>query len=625
MCGICGLVGSARERELGPMLELMEHRGPDDLGTFVSPHASIGARRLAIVDVPGGHQPALSEDGQIAAVLNGEIYNHVELRAALERRGHRLGSRSDTEVLPHLYEEYGPSLTSLLEGMFALAIWDERARRLVLARDRAGEKPLLYARTPSGLVFASELRALLAHPDVAHDIHPEALRLYLVLQYVPGPKTIVRGVSKLPPGHRLVAERGTDRVERYWDVAPSSPAHYRSRPGAVRELRSLLENAVASQMRADVPLGALLSGGIDSAGIVALMSQVCEGEQPRTFTVGFEDARVDARPAARVVAEHCRTRHTELVVGPPSFEQLAEMVLRLDEPVGDQAALPTFLIAKLASEHVTVVLTGEGSDELFGGYPRYGWFRLAERMTRTPGTVARAVHKLARAAALTAPQDRYVDLLLAPRSALARHVAWTRVFSEQEIDDLLLAPYRGAAGAEAVAHLEGVVAPWSDRPPLEQAMYLDLKTWLVDDILTKADRMSMAASIEARAPYLDRRVMELATSLPPEARLRGRPTKALLRAALSDLLPQEALGRRKQAFAVPVAGWLVERLGQPLRELLLASDAATAEVLDRAAVTRLLSSTGPRAARQLWSLGVLELWSRQLQAVTAGGVATGSL
>jgi asparagine synthase (glutamine-hydrolysing) len=607
MCGICGFLGPPRPGLLDDMLAVLAHRGPDDIGSFLSSGASVGARRLAIIDVRGGRQPALSEDGSIAAVLNGEIYNYRELRALLERRGHSFRSASDTEVLPHLYEEFGAELVALLRGMFAIGIWDDRCNRLVLARDRAGEKPLLYARTNEGLVFASELKALLAHSGVVRDLDPEALALYLQLQYVPGPETLVASVRKLPAGHRLIAEGGRIEVDRYWDVVPSDPSYFRSLTGAAEELRALLEDSVRSQIHADRPVGALLSGGIDSAGIVSLMSRVSD-EPPQTFTVGFEEESFDERPRARMLAKAVGARHTELVVGPPSFEDLERFVWHLDEPLADQAALPTYLIAGVASEHVTVVLTGEGSDELFGGYPRYRWFQLAERLKALPGPLREPIRR----AAARLGQERKANLMLGQQPPLDRHVAWTSVFGGDELEDLLAPELARASTARAVDRLSASLDGWRDRAPLEQAMYLDFKTWLADDILTKSDRMSMAWSIEARAPYLDHRVIEFATSLPPTARVHGLETKPLLRAALAPLVPPEVLRRSKQAFVVPVERWLRGQLAEPLRELLLSRDAETREFVRPEAVALLLNKEGREAGRRVWALAILELWLRQV-------------
>jgi asparagine synthase (glutamine-hydrolysing) len=445
--------------------------------------------------------------------------------------------------------------------------------------------------------------------------------MYLTLQYVPGGGTMVAGVERLPAGHLLVEENGRHRIERYWDLVPGTEAHARSRAGVVHELRERLEDAVQAQMHADVPVGALLSGGVDSAGIVALMRHV-SGAAPRTFTVGFEHAPFDEREPARNLARALGADHTELVVGPPTLAELERFAWHLDEPVADQAALPTYLIAQVASEHVKVVLTGEGSDELFGGYPRYGWFRRAERLALLPQPLRAA----AAAVASRSGRGREAALLLGSQDALERHVAWTHIFGRQDAERLLEPEVAGNGFDETSTLFSGLLEGWRDRPTVEQMMYLDFKTWLPDDILTKADRMTMAASIEARAPYLDQRVIEFAGSLPVGERLRGRGTKALLRAALADLLPDSALRRRKASFRVPVELWLGERLRQTFGELLLDPGAATAPYLRRAETERLVEADGRApGSRQLWSLVVLELWLKGVYStrpVVADRVAT---
>lgn len=612
MCGICGFTGPAKPSLVSAMLGQLHHRGPDDEGLFATPGCTLGIRRLAIIDVAGGHQPVLNEDERVGAVLNGEIYNYRELRKVLERRGHRFRSASDAEVLPHLYEEYGAGLFSLLRGMFAIAIWDDRSERLLLARDRAGEKPLLYARTGAGVVFASELKALLAHPDISGELNPRAVRLYLALQYVPGPDTILRDVAKLPAGHMLIVERGDVRVEQYWDAPPSTEAHFRSWQGAVEELRALLEDAVSAQLHADVPVGALLSGGVDSAGIVGLMARKGRDEPPRTFTVGFSDIGDDERPRAREIARALGTNHTELTVEPPTFSDLTRFVWHLDEPIGDQAALPTYLIARVASEHVKVVLTGEGADELFGGYPRYRWLALAARLESLPRPVRAGSATIARQIAALVGLKRETDLLLTPRSTVERQLAWINVFTDREIDHLLEPGFGGFASNEAASQMSRVLESHGPGSAVDLVMYLDLKTWLVDDILTKADRMSMSASIEARAPYLDQHVIEFATSLPAEVRLKGPRTKALLRAALADILPETVLARGKRAFRVPVHSWLAANSLPAVHEALLSTDAMTRAFLRPGALPQLLRRNDRVAAQQIWSLAILELWMRGL-------------
>jgi asparagine synthase (glutamine-hydrolysing) len=615
MCGICGHVGPPRPELVARMLSLLEHRGPDDEGVHSTDDATIAVRRLAIIDPAGGHQPALSEDTQIAAVLNGELYNYRDLRDLLERKGHRFRSESDTEILPHLYEEFGVEFLSLLRGMFALAVWDGRERRLLLARDRAGEKPLLYAEPTSGLVFASELTALLEIEDLSRELDATGLRLYLQLHYVPGARTILAGVRRLPAGHRLVADSRGIRVERYWDLVPSDASYFVSREGAAQELRVLLERAVAAQLHADRPIGALLSGGIDSAGIVALMARAAV-DRPRTFTVGFEDASFDERPQARRIAAALQTNHTELLVEKPTFEDLEQIIRSLDEPIGDQAAVPTYLIARVASEYVTVVLTGEGGDELFGGYPRYRWYALAEHLQSLPGPLRAA----ARIALERSGRAREAKLLLGAMSPLARHLAWTRVIAPAEIDELLHPEFAAEDRDDALDHLESSLGAWSGTTSLEQALVADFKTWLPDDILTKADRMTMASSIEARAPYLDSAVIEFASALPASARVRGRTTKPLLREALRGALPEEFLGRTKHAFRVPVEGWIEGHLAAPLRELLLDRDAATGSIFRKEAIVRLLDERGREAGRRIWTVAVLELWLKTVLASTSGAL-----
>jgi asparagine synthase (glutamine-hydrolysing) len=513
-------------------------------------------------------------------------------------------------VLPHLYEEFGKELTALLRGMFAIAIWDDRRRRLLLARDRAGEKPLYYAGTREGFAFGSELKAVLAHPGIDRELDPEAVALYLQLQYVPGPSTMVASVRKLLPGHRLVSEGRKFAVERYWDVVPSEPSYFRSPEGAAEELRGLLESSVRSQIHADRPVGALLSGGLDSAGIVSLMAREMD-EPPHTFTVAFEDVAFDERVHARRLANSVGARHTELVVRPPSFEDLERLVWHLDEPVGDQAALPTYLIARVASEHVTVVLTGEGGDELFGGYPRYNWFRVADWLEIVPARW----REVLLAVSQRLGGGRETDLLLRPRSSLERHVAWTRVFGAAEVDRLLVPDLVRGPAVRAEDRFRTFLDGWDRRSPLEQAMYLDLKTWLVDDILTKADRMSMAWSIEARAPYLDHRVIEFATSLPPTARVRGLETKPLLRRALAPVVPPSSLRRPKTAFRVPVEQWLGSQLAEPLHQILLASDSKIGEILRPGVAAGVLREEGREGGRRIWALAVLELWLRQIAGI----------
>lgn len=612
MCGICGFTGAAPTGSIDAMLARLRHRGPDDEGRFSSAHATLGARRLAVIDVADGHQPTANEDESVHAVFNGEIYNHRSLRRMLAERGHQFRSGTDTEILPHLFEEFGPAFVGLLRGMFAVAVWDARTETLLLARDRAGEKPLFYTPIPGGLAFASEMRSLLANPRVGRTIDAGTVAAYLTLGYVPGPRTPIAEVRRLPPAHTLLANGGEVRISAYWEPMPSAPQYAVSRDGAPRQLRCLLEAAVREQIEADVPVGALLSGGIDSAAIVALMAQV-GSHRPRTFTVGFAESDFDERAAAAAVASHVGSDHTEVVVGQPDAEELRTLVSALDEPIGDQAALPTLLIAREARRHVTVVLTGEGSDELFAGYPRYRWFDAATRLAALPAvlrsTVSSATGQLAPAA-----RQRQLDLLLAPRGWLERYLDWIGIFSAADVAGIVRPELLSGDGRlDAPAHLGALAERWPGASPVERTMLLDLSTWLADDLLVKADRMSMAVALEARAPYLDHRVIQFATSLPPAMRIGRRGTKWLLREAVADLLPEQTLRRRKQAFRVPVDIWLGQRLAPVMRELLMASDARTDQFLRPSARDRVLARAGREAGRQVWALGILELWLRSLE------------
>jgi asparagine synthase (glutamine-hydrolysing) len=619
MCGICGFVGERSPGLLERMLGRLEHRGPDDVGHHVDPTVSIGVRRLAIIDVGGGRQPAASEAHNVTAVLNGEIYNYRELRTLLGNRGHSFGSQSDTEVLPHLYEEFGPQMTSLLRGMFAFAIWDSDLGRLLVARDRAGEKPLLYAMTRRGVSFASELKALMCDGGVGDDLDPVSLRHYLTLQYVPGPRTILSGVRKLPPGHYMTysLRDGLD-VRPYWELIPDAQYPGMSFAGATAGLRARLADSVRAQMHAERPVGALLSGGIDSSAVVAHMTREGGQSPVRTFTVGFEGTSSDEREAAREVARVLGTEHTEMEVPPPTTQDLESCVWHLDEPIGDQAALPTMQVVQAASEHVTVLLTGEGSDELLAGYPRYGWFQLAEHLSRLPPRLARRLAPGWLGAGRGGTTQRRLDLLFTPRTAIERHLAWVGVFPPHAAESLLLNGAGTDVAEATISELEELSEPWRHLPPSHAMMALDFKLWLPDNILTKADRMSMASSVEARAPFLDLGMIEFASSLPPSLRLRGRGTKALLRASLAGMLPRAMLSRRKRAFGVPVQEWLGRDLRRQLHELLLAADARSAIWIDRQQVRRLLAREAtPDVGRQLWTLGILELWLRQFQ---GGGV-----
>jgi asparagine synthase (glutamine-hydrolysing) len=611
MCGICGLI--ARDGTPDPMLvermaAALVHRGPDEGSTDAFGRCVLGHQRLRVLDLETGQQPVSDESGEIVAVLNGELYNFRELRAQLEGQGHQIRGTGDTPVLPHLYEEHGVGFVERLEGMFALALWDAGRERLVLARDRLGKKPLLWTTLPDGtLAFASELKALLGLPALRRDLDLAALDAYLALQYVPGTRTPLLGVEKLAPGHLLTWERGRAETRRYWE--PRGSEETLDEDEWLARVREAVSAAVRRRLVADVPLGALLSGGIDSSLVVALMAGV--STQPvRTFTVGFPDARYDERAYARAVAERYGTRHEEVVLEPDAAELLPRLASTFDEPLGDEAALPTFLICEQARKHVTVALTGDGGDESFAGYERYAAVNLAARVPRRVARAgARALRLLPSArreprstafrgarfleSASAVPEERYGQLMEVFPARL-RQELWT-----------------GQAGVVAASAGEFLGPPPS--PGVTGLQLLDVATYLPGDLLLKADLASMAHSLELRSPLLDHHVLELGLSLPGSLKLRGRQGKQALRRAFAAELPNEAAGRGKTGFGVPIARWFRGELRDLAGDLLLDRRARQRGHFRIAVVERLLADhTAGRAdhAHRLWCLVMLELWLR---------------
>jgi asparagine synthase (glutamine-hydrolysing) len=618
VCGICGIVGTVDRPVLQRMTDTMTHRGPDDQGLFLDERIGLGVRRLSIIDVVGGHQPIANEDGTLTVVFNGEIYNHRELRSRLESRGHRFATRSDTEVLVHLYEEYGDASVHLLEGMFAYALWDKPRRRLLLARDRLGIKPLYYTAADGALLFASEVKALLQYPGFHAGIEPGVLDLYLALQYVPGPETLFKGVRKLPPGHLLVFQDGTVTVRRYWDLVLGD-----FRPGttlgeASEEFAVLFRNTVERHLVSDVPVGALLSGGVDSSAVVATMAAAA-GRPVETFTVGFElPGRHNELAEAELVARRFRTSHHALLLKPDAAALLGDLIWHMDEPVADAAAVPTYLICRFARQHVPVVVTGEGGDELLAGYPRYAWFATAKRLQRwLPAAVRDGVLlPLARLAPLSARYRRALENVLADRDDVSRHLHWIGA-----LDPALRRALPGPAfeGRAAAGVAEARVARYfvdGGRRAAEvfhRLMALDMNTWLVDDILTKMDKMSMAASVEARVPFLDHRLVEFVASLPLEVKVKNVASKLLLKRAMRGVVPRATLRRRKHAFQVPLDEWVTGSLRDFVCDVLLAQRARERGWLDAHVVEHLLSPAARVRAghgQAVWTLLSLELWAR---------------
>lgn len=608
MCGIAGFAGkitpqSQREQTLRSMCAAIVHRGPDEEGRFQSAQVSLGMRRLSVMDVACGQQPMANEDGTVHLVFNGEIYNHRELRRALLSRGHTMSTSSDTEVIVHLYEDLGDELVHSLRGMFALALWDSTRERMLLARDRVGIKPLYYWESGGGIAFASELRSFVAMPTFPQRINAEAVAQFLVFGYVPETLCIFEGVRKLPPGHRLIWSPSAGvQVEQYWSaVGPERPDI--SAGEATEELRALLRESVELHLESDVPLGAFLSGGIDSSAVVAQMARLVPG-QVRTFSIGFDEASHNEAPHAALVASEIGTQHTELIVRPDADALVESVITGFDEPFGDASALPTFLVSQMAREHVTVALSGDGGDELFGGYTRY-----AELLTRheLPRLARRVIGRVAEHLPHgTRGRNRLLDLSRTLQGRYAATVAAAPGVREGGVVSETLA----ALVPPMDRLLTAAFSPVAGRDLLAQMTAADISTYLPGDILTKVDRMSMSVSLEARVPLLDHRIVEFATGLPSVFKQRDGVSKWILREAIRGLVPDRVLSHPKHGFGVPLARWFRDELSYRL-DTLVSPQARIHPYVDREAVRRLIIEH--RAGRRdhshlLWRLLVLEVW-----------------
>jgi asparagine synthase (glutamine-hydrolysing) len=615
VCGICGIVRSdGAGADLGVLTRMsaaLEHRGPDSEGLTVDGEAALAARRLAIIDLAHGDQPISGEDGRVTVVQNGEIYNHVALRGELERAGHRFATRSDTEALVHLYEEHGPAFAERLRGMFAVAVWDRGPRRLVLARDRFGIKPLYYRLAPEGIAFASELKALEQLPELSREVDLDALESYLAFNAIHGEATIYREVRKLPPGHVLVYEGGEARISRYASERPVPEAQQRDAPweALAAELRDRLRDSVRAHLVADVPVGVLLSGGIDSSVLAALASQE-SSERVSTFSIGFAERSFSELEQARSVAGRYGTDHHELVLRPDAAALLPKIVRAFDEPFADSSALPTYLVSELASEHVKVALSGEGGDELFGGYETYAADVLALRVGRAARLAGPLVERLPSGSGRV-PLDyrlkRFVRAAHLP--PLERHLGFKEIFSSAARAELLSPGRRGSA--DPLAPYRERWAQTEGADTLARLQDVDRAIYLVDDLLVKTDRMSMAHSLELRVPFLDPEVAELALALPRAARVRGLAKKRLLRAAVEPLVGREIARGRKKGFSIPAAAWLRGELEPFAREVLSPQRVRSQGYFDPAVVGQLLDDHVARRAdhsRQLWGLMSFSLW-----------------
>lgn len=625
MCGITGWANldthapppdGAREL-LHAMCERMVHRGPDSEGLFVTSGAALGMRRLAIIDLVTGEQPVFNENKSVAVVLNGEIYNYRELRADLERRGHSFRSASDTEVLPHLYEEYGDGMIRELNGMFAFALWDSRRRRLLIARDRFGEKPLYWGVFDNTLLFASEPKVLLAHPAVKPSLNLQALRQYLSFDYVPAPLSIYEGINKLPAAHKLVLEYGRVNVDRYWQLSYKTVQPPPSENEAAEQLRELMADAVRMRLVSDVPLGVLLSGGVDSSAVTALAVRAST-EPVKTFSISFAEASFDESAYARSVAKFLGTdHHEERLSANLAANLVSEIGAWMDEPFSDPSLVPTYLLSRFTRKHVTVALGGDGGDELFAGYPMYAGLRWAEFYKRIPSFLrAGMIEPLVRLLPVKTKNLSFDYKALrfitgARYDPVTRHHVWFGSFTPDEQLQLLTPEALATSDGEIYAQARQFAEECDSDDLVTRMQSVDTRLYLAEDILTKVDRASMAVSLEVRAPFLDPRVAEFAASLPCNYKLRGQKTKYILKKSVRDLLPRFVTTRGKKGFGVPVAEWLKEKLRPLARDLLSPERVRRAGVFNANYITRLQDEHERGVANHrklLWTLLMFELW-----------------
>jgi len=622
MCGIVGMFGPEEamtpERRLGvvaQMCQVIEHRGPDDDGFHIDGGLALGMRRLSIIDLFTGRQPISNEDDSIWIVFNGEIYNFKELRDDLISRGHVFQTGTDTEAIVHLYEDEGERCVERLRGMFAFAIWDKRERKLFIARDRVGVKPLHYCLAGETLIFASEIKSILQHPAVSREVNLEAISDFLTFGYVPDPASAFRGIFKLEPGHTLTFKDGRLTTRGYWDFN----YHQNGEDGPPREetyytqrIRELIAESVKLRLISDVPLGAFLSGGIDSSTVVAMMAR--EMNMPvKTFSIGFTESSFDELHYARITAKYFNTEHHEFIVTPDVCKIVEEIIWHHDEPFADVSSIPTYIVSKMAREHVTVILSGDGGDELFGGYDRYLVDRKREVFERIPSFLRR---NFMLRASRAIPRATYGKNFLrnAALDPDARYVDSISYFDEELKRNLLSSWVRGSLnGRDSSAAFRRLLAEPRSPERLDHLLYLDSKTYLPGDILTKVDRMSMAHSIEAREPLLDHKLIEFVQSVPASLKLRGSVSKHVLKSAVRGLIPNEIVDRQKQGFGVPIRSWFNNELRELLYDTLTDSRTRQRGYFNQKAVEEILDEHRRRRrdnSTHLWGLLTLELWHR---------------
>jgi asparagine synthase (glutamine-hydrolysing) len=625
MCGICGFLESRDMTEaeedrkcLTAMCREMEHRGPDDMGIYApGTGIGLGAVRLSIIDLAGGHQPLPNEDGSVWVVLNGEIYGFLKVRQQLQQLGHHFVTQCDTEVVVHAYEEWGVDCVNHLDGMFAFAIWDNQLKQLFIARDRLGKKPLYYFYQNNNFVFASEIKSLLKRPAKSSRLDQIAVDMFLTFAYVPGPATIYQDIKKLLPGHwMMVDEQGQMTIRQYWDLCEPNPDKIvqDDEEKAQTEILRLLENSVKARLLADVPIGVFLSGGLDSSVVTAVMRKY-KLDKLKSFSVSFYEKDHNEAPYARLVANHLGTEHYELAANQCSPELLQKLVWHSDEPLGDPAIVPTYLVSKFAREHVTVVLTGEGADELFAGYFYYPLEQKAAKIDWMPGWMKRSL--LVHGAKTV---NRVIGRLrYHPRTIWSwqlepheRFLAWMSIFSDEEKHRWFTPHAKAISDTYPSARfLDSISRPYRRDQWFSNFCYVDLKVPLVDDLLMKGDKMSMAASLEARCPFLDFRLVEYVSSLPVSYKLSKGQNKLILRKIAAGLLPGEITDRKKHGFDVPIKRWLTGDLRTYFWDIISSQNFNTLEIINRPEVEEIWSEMEadvPNRTRQLWSLLILATW-----------------
>ena len=624
MCGITGWI-KLDENDASPnsqavlhsMCERIVHRGPDSEGIWTDDRVALGMRRLSIIDLKTGDQPVFNEDRSVIAMQNGELYNYREVRADLEKSGHRFTTRTDTEIIPHLYEEYGEAFVEHINGMFAISLWDSARKRLILARDRFGEKPLYYGVFDGKLVYASEPKSILVHPSVKAELDLDALRHYLSFDYVPAPMSIYKGIYKLPAAHILIVENGEVRTRRYWNLDFHKNGNVPSIEKAASELRELLSDAVRMRLVSDVPLGILLSGGIDSSTVAAFATQHAT-EKVKTFSIGFEEDSFDESRYARLVAKHLNTEHFEdRLSAEKAGDLISEIGQWLDEPLSDGSLIPTYLLARFVRQHVTVALGGDGGDELFAGYPMYVAHKMAAVYGAVPGFLRRGVIEPVVNALPVSTSNMSFDykakrfVRASHLDPVARHHTWFGSFSIEQQQDLLTREIISQTSGDIYRGARDTLNLIDSTNEIERMQFLDINFYMAEDILTKVDRAAMAVSLETRAPFLDPRVGQFAASIPVDYKLRGRKGKFILKHAVKDLLPREILSRPKKGFGIPIAEWLKGRLNPLLHDMLAPHKLNQQGIFNAERVQRLIREHESNAAshhKELWTLLVFQLW-----------------